>query len=137
MLWRNASIMKDCFPPTQFNSKLIQKSPPLGRGNNQKAAPQANFLCEIPGLCPASSPSRLTLIGALALIVSIPNKWGNPINFFLVFLSREVVLILNFIRSMCQFFLLIFELNLTHLLLEIKPFGVTSYDDISRGCSFF
>lgn len=40
------------------------------------------------------------------------------------------LLILNFIRSTCQLFLLIFELNLTHSLLEIKPFGVMLYDNM-------
>ena len=40
------------------------------------------------------------------------------------------LLILNFIRSTCQLFLLIFELNLTHSLLEIKPCGDVLYDNM-------
>ena len=34
------------------------------------------------------------------------------------------------IRSTCQFFLLMFGLNLTHSLLEINPFGVMLYDNM-------
>ena len=59
----------------------------------------------------------------------------------LFFEIREVVIeprSVNFkliIRSTCQFFLLMFGLNLTHSLLEIKPFGVMLYDNM-KGCSF-
>ena len=54
----------------------------------------------------------------------------------LFFEIREVVIVprsVNFkliIRSTCQFFLLMFGLNLTHSLLEIKPFGVMLYDNM-------
>jgi len=49
-------------------SEEIQKSPPPGFGNNQKCPPRASFFCLIPSLCPASSPSRLTLIGDKLLL---------------------------------------------------------------------
>lgn len=49
-------------------SEEIQNSPPPGLGNNQKSPPWASFFCLIPSLCPASSPSRLTLIGDKLLL---------------------------------------------------------------------
>ena len=49
-------------------SEEIQKSPPPELGNNEKSPPRASFFCLIPSLCPASSPSRLTLMGDKLLL---------------------------------------------------------------------
>ena len=61
--------------------------PPLGLGDNQKAPPGVDFLCEIPGLCTAS---RLTLIGALGQL----NTKTYDVNTLARILSRNIMMVL-------------------------------------------